>query len=263
MLSRENIIAVLSQSLADLPYIKAAWLTGSDAFERADEWSDIDLRAVPEVDAFDAVFTAVEEALKKVSEIELMYSKPADGSGHRQKFYRLKNASPHHFIDFVLFREEGLEPFLHPERNGRSLVLFDRAGIVATDPDNNQKLRPEFAARIKDIEFKFKMFGRVLVERSVARGHFTDAVFQYTHRILYPTIEVVRAVHSPLRQDLGPRYLVWDVPEDIRMEIENLHKIKDTDHILVLLEQAENLFARYIDIYKKKSSMPSLERGER
>jgi hypothetical protein len=62
------------------------------------------------------------------------------------------------------------------------------------------------------------MFGRMIVEKSVKRGHFTDAVFQYHHRVLLPTIEVIRAVYSLLRQDFGQRYFVWDLPDDIRLD---------------------------------------------
>jgi hypothetical protein len=219
MLARDEIIEVLFQALSDLKCVKAAWLAGSDAFNRADKWSDVDLRAVSSPDEFDAVFSAIENALKKISEIELMYVVPKSPTyAHRHRFYRLKNALPFNFVDFWCLQKEGLEEFLHPVRQGIGPVLFDREGIVESHRGSDQELLEGFSERIKDIEMKFQMFGRMIVEKSVKRGHFTDAVFQYHHRVLLPTIEVIRAVYSLLRQDFGQRYLVWDLPDDIRLD---------------------------------------------
>ena len=110
MLARDEIIEVLFQALSDLKCVKAAWLAGSDAFNRADKWSDVDLRAVSSPDEFDAVFSAIENALKKISEIELMYVVPKSPTyAHRHRFYRLKNALPFNFVDFWCFQKEGLE----------------------------------------------------------------------------------------------------------------------------------------------------------
>ena len=45
-ISRNEIIEILSQTLSTWEYVDAARLLGSDAFNRSDELSDIDIRAV-------------------------------------------------------------------------------------------------------------------------------------------------------------------------------------------------------------------------
>ena len=187
----------------------------------------------------------MEESLEAAAGLEAKHAEEPDhAQGHRHRFYWLKSASPFHFVDFWLCRSEGVELFLHPVRQG-VLPLFDREGILQSRTGDDGRLRAEFAAKITASEAKFWTFGRLMVEKSIRRGHFADAVFQYHQRILYPLIEAVRAVHAPLRQDFGPRYLAQDLPDEVRAQIEELFAVKDAGRILVLLDRAEELFAHY------------------
>jgi predicted nucleotidyltransferase len=60
---REQVIEVLRGALLPLPHVNAAWLGGSDAFGRAAELSDVDLRVDVDDGHVAAPFGAVEADL--------------------------------------------------------------------------------------------------------------------------------------------------------------------------------------------------------
>jgi hypothetical protein len=70
-LTRDTIVDACREALEGRPSVRAAFVAGSEAFGRADRWSDIDLNCVaPQAEA-DAIFTAVETALESLSPIAL------------------------------------------------------------------------------------------------------------------------------------------------------------------------------------------------
>jgi len=76
MLSRDTVIRVLIAALEPLDYVHALWEGGAVAFNRLDEWSDIDLYLVVDDEKVEEVFSAVEEALASLSPIKQKYEVP-------------------------------------------------------------------------------------------------------------------------------------------------------------------------------------------
>ena len=78
-LSRDKIVQTLVSVLEPLEYVHAFWEGGAAAFNRIDEWSDIDLYVVVDDDRVDAAFGVVEKTLKSLSPIKQKYSVPQTG----------------------------------------------------------------------------------------------------------------------------------------------------------------------------------------
>jgi hypothetical protein len=80
--------------LEPLNYIHSFWEGGAAAFNRIDEWSDIDLYLVVDDNKVDEAFFAVEKVLKSLSPIKQKYEvvHPLQ-SGVFQAFYKLEEAS--------------------------------------------------------------------------------------------------------------------------------------------------------------------------
>jgi len=63
MFSRDSIVRLLTEALRPLPYVHAFWEAGAAAFNRVDEWSDIDLYiVVDDAEAVSETFLVVEKA---------------------------------------------------------------------------------------------------------------------------------------------------------------------------------------------------------
>ena len=69
-LSRVAISQALTAELRPLPFAHAFWESGAAAFDRTDEWSDIDLYiVVDDAEAVPETFLAVEKTLTRLSPI--------------------------------------------------------------------------------------------------------------------------------------------------------------------------------------------------
>src|SRR5438093_8141170 len=72
-LTRDSIIRALTSELRPLPYVHAFWEAGAAAFNRVDEWSDIDLYIVVDDTAVPQTFEIVEKTLSGQSPIRLKH----------------------------------------------------------------------------------------------------------------------------------------------------------------------------------------------
>src|SRR5437867_11232178 len=89
-LTRDSIIRALTSELRSLPYVHAFWEAGAAAFNRVDEWSDIDLYIVVDDTAVPQTFEIVEKTLSGQSPIRLTHEVTwPDASGLHEKLYRL------------------------------------------------------------------------------------------------------------------------------------------------------------------------------
>ncbi len=73
-LTRDSIIRTLTAELQPLPSVHAFWEAGAAAFNRIDEWSDIDLYiVVDDAAAVSETFLIVEKTLTALSPIRLRH----------------------------------------------------------------------------------------------------------------------------------------------------------------------------------------------
>jgi predicted nucleotidyltransferase len=125
MLTREDILSVLERALKPIDQVYALWEAGAAAFDRIDQWSDIDLMVVVHDDYVAQTWEVIEGTLKDCSPIDLRFELPQPTwHGHSQVFYRLKDTSPFLFIDALVKRRvqeqrarERQNPMLQAERD--------------------------------------------------------------------------------------------------------------------------------------------------
>ena len=72
-LTRDIIVQTLADSLELLVYVHAFWEGGAAAFDRIDEWSDIDLYLVVDDKNVNEMFLTVEKILNSLSSIKQKY----------------------------------------------------------------------------------------------------------------------------------------------------------------------------------------------
>lgn len=222
-LSRQQIIAALTQALEPQPFIYAVWEGGSAAFDRVDEWSDLDIQVDVEDEQVLRVFELVEAALLAISPIEQKYEMPQPTwHGHHQTFYRLANASPFLVIDLAVIKHSNPNKFLERERHGEAIVLFDKANVVNPPPLDQESHRQRLYASLEQLVQRFEMFHN-LAEKEIYRQNAIEAVVFYQAFVLRPLVEVLRMKYQPNRFDYGPRYLKHDLPGDVFHKVEQLY----------------------------------------
>lgn len=222
MIARQQIIEALSSHLRGIPWIRAAWLGGSDATDRTDQWSDVDIALIAEDDRVEDAFGEVHEALERLSPADLVYRLPTPTwHGHEQEMIRLRDADPFAIVDLVVMKKTSANRFLEVERHGTAVVLFDHEGLVKPESldwaAHSEKLRK----RLLTLRSHFEL-GQMEVRKAALRGAAVEAAYLYQVLCIRPLVEVLRMRHCPERFDYGPRYLDRDLPEDVRVALTSL-----------------------------------------
>ncbi len=243
MLQREEITGALRNALLSEDAALALCEGGAAAFNRADEWSDIDLNCIVRDDGVQQAFNAVEKTLSQLSAIETVYVIPQPTwHGHAQKFYKLVDTSPFLLIDMTVVKQSAPNKFLEPEIHGNAVVHFDKAGIVDSVERPN---RTDFAAmlwkRVEALRTTFPLF-QCLTAKEVHRGNAVEALAFYHAFTLAPLVELLRIRHAPFHYNFRARYLYYDLPSDIVVRVEDLYFVSGIDDLAHKHERAGQWF---------------------
>ncbi|MCA9291255.1 MAG: nucleotidyltransferase domain-containing protein, partial [Phycisphaerales bacterium] len=226
---RDTLLDLLCPALDGAPWVRAAWLGGSDATGRVDSHSDLDLVLVVEDDRIEDAFDLVVDALETCSPIDRRTRFPLPTfHGHDQAIYRLRDAPATLLVDLVVQRRSATGRLLEPERHGDAVVLLDRDGHVDPPALDHAALDATLDARRADLIARFDLF-QTLVTRAIDRRHRAEAAQRYVAFTLAPLVELLRHEHCPQRHDFGLRYLDRDLPPRTRDLVERLALPGDLD----------------------------------
>jgi hypothetical protein len=244
--TRQTILTALREALEPLDYIHAMWEGGAAAFNRIDEWSDIDLQ----VDADDGrvadVVEVVERALLSLAPIALKYDFPQPTwHGHWQTFYHLSNTNPFLLLDFVVIKHSNQLKFLQPEIHGNVRVHFDKSQVVRTPPLDREAFVAKIKARLETLRVTFPLF-QTLILKELNRHNDIEALSFYHGFTLRPLVEVLRMKYNPIHYDFYSRYLYYELPIDVVRKLEPLFFVADRDDLRCKRDDAERLFTETI-----------------
>lgn len=237
---RADLIHALRVSLESQPAVRAAWEGGSAAFDRQDEWSDVDAVAVVNDEAVDAVFAQVESDLAALSPIELRFD-PPPVPGYAQRFYRLRDLGEFHIVDLVLLRRSDPLLFREVELHGRGLTWFDRDRVLVDRHLDAAADAAAAGARVRPLRAQFEMMQH-LVRKDLRRGRHVDALAFYQAWTLRPLVEALRLLHAPHTRIFGLRYLGRDLPADVVRRVERLAFVADAAALAAAQDEAVGWF---------------------
>jgi hypothetical protein len=253
--SRTEILAALQQALEPLDYSLALWEAGAAAFNRVDQWSDIDLQIVVSDDRVTDAIAYAEQALTALSPIITRFEVPQPTwHGHWQAFYQLRDASEYHLIDFCIMKESSSDKFLQPEIHGRANVLFDKQNIVQTTPLDPGAFAQNLQHRLDAVRAGFFM-SKSFVEKELLRQHPLDAYTYYMGLTLRPLIEVLRMRYKPSHYNFCTRYLYAELPAEIVAQIEPLFFAASPNELRAKRDQAELLFYETVNALDLSASI--------
>jgi hypothetical protein len=263
MISRSQIIAALVEALEPRQDALAFWEGGAAAFNRVDEYSDIDLQVAVSDDSVEATIACVEQTLQSLSPIITRFELPQPTwHGHWQAFYQLRDASVYHLVDFCIMKESSPEKFLQPEIHGQANVLFDKKDIVHTTPLDTTALAANLQHRLDALQAGFFM-SKSFVEKELLRQHNLDSYTYYLGLTLRPLVEVLRMRYKPSHYNFGTRYLYAELPPEVVAQLEPLFFVASPAELPIKRDQAERLFhetVAAIDLAASISADPAFQK---
>jgi hypothetical protein len=245
-LNRAEIIQALVYALKPLEYVHAFWEGGAAAFNRIDEWSDIDVNIVVEDNKVEEGFAVIEKALKSLSPIKQKreIAHPSE-SGISQVFYRLQDASEYLLIDLAIFNLSSPEKFLEPETHGKSVFYFNKSDKIKIPTLNKNELIKKLQKRLVDLRARFDMFN-VFVQKEMNRANHVEAVDLYHRITLASLIEALRIRHNPVHHEFRTRYIHYELPSETLQKLERLHFVKNEEDLQEKYDDATKWFGEAI-----------------
>ena len=247
-LTRDSIIRALTSELQPLPSVHAFWEAGAAAFNRIDEWSDIDLYIVVEdAVAVSEAFIIVEKTLTALSPIQIKHEvswPPA--SGVFQKFYRLEGTSEFLLVDLAVMTLSAPDKFLGPQIHGDAVFLFNKKGSVRALPVDHEAFVRGLLERRRRLTERMELFGP-FVPKEVHRGNWLEALEFYRGVVLQSLVEALRMQYGPVHYDFRVRYVYRELPPNVLRRLERLAFVKDPDELAAKYPQALVWFREAIE----------------
>lgn len=241
-LTRREILAALVRTFEPLPFVYAMWEGGAAAWNRTDEWSDIDVQFDVDDAHADQVIPLLEQTLIALSPIELRF--PVTQSVfqlHAQVFYRLRDTSPFLLIDAAVIKHSSAAKFLEPEIHGNAVVHFDKANVTRTAGVDASGWKKQLAARVESLRTTFRLF-QVLTLKELNRHNSLEAFSFYQAYTIRPLAELLRIRYSPYHYNFHTRYIHYELPRDVIGRLESLVFVSSAEDIRAKREQAEQWF---------------------
>ncbi len=241
-IGRDDILNMLHMALEPLEYVQAMWEGGAAAFDRVDEWSDLDVQAVVEDDRVAEVFAAAEQALTRLSPIDLKYELPQPTwHGHAQTLYRFSRASEFLLLDFAVMKLSNPNRFLEPPLHGRRRLVFDKTGVATPPAFDHAAHLTQIEARLKALRVTFPLF-QMLTLKELNRRNDLEALAFYHSFTLRPLVEVLRLQHCPARYNFHTRYIHYDLPPEVVQQLTPLFFVASGEALRAQHAAAEKLF---------------------
>jgi len=244
--TRDAVIKTLVEALRPLSYVHAFYESGAIAFNRLDEWSDLDLYVAVDDGKADDTFAAVEAALKLLSPIRQKFAIPQlPWPGVSQAFYKLGRASEYLLIDLAVIGLSGPEKFLAPEIHGKAVFYFNKSDRVKVPSVDKEELAKTLQQRLVRLRDRFAMFNN-FVQKELNRGNYLEALVLYYSMTLGSVVDVLRIKYSPFHHDFKTRYVQYELPKSTVKKLEQLYFVKDGEDLRVKYREATEWFNKLI-----------------
>lgn len=240
--TRDAILGALTTALQPLAFVDAMWEGGAAAFDRLDEWSDIDLYIVAGDDRVPDTFQAVEEALTRLSPIQLKYEPtwPPE-SGITQAFYRLERSSEYLLVDLAVLKRSAPDKFLEPELHGQAVFAFNKGDAVKLPHLDIDKFVAKLLERRDRLAARVDLFGPFLA-KEIQRGNRLGAFEVYQRILLDALIQVLRMRYHPAHYLFSVRYVPFELPTEVVRRIEALSYVRSMDDLPRMGRQVRDWF---------------------
>jgi len=243
--TRKKIIDVLNKELESNPNVKVAFLVGSDAQKKVDEYSDIDFDIVLDPESVEEIEKLVKSCLEKVSPIKTELRRMTT-KGALQVIYQLEMSR---FLRADVVFLPGIE---YMDMTGPEIkILFDKDAIIKHKEPQENELIEKIRKRIVGME-KYEELRQTSLERELNRGNYLESIEKYYGLILETLVEALRLQYCPAKSEYYLKHISRDLPKEVVKEIEDLYKVSSVDEIKEKNEKASELLKQTLEELKIK-----------
>lgn len=219
------------KALEPLDYIHAFWEGGAAAFNRIDEWSDIDIYLAIDENKVKKTFLAVEDALESLTRIKQKYNvKQTSWPGIYQAFYRLEGTTEYLIIDLAVLTINAPDKLLEPEIHGKAVFYFNKLGKIKLPPLNKKALVRKMRQKLEKLHARHHMFNN-FVQKEINRRNHIEAIYLYHRLTLDMLVDVLRIRYSPFHYDFKTRYIHYELPPKVVEKLKPLYFIEDENDL--------------------------------
>jgi predicted nucleotidyltransferase len=230
--TREAVVKTIVDFMKQLDYVHALYEGGAIAFDRIDEWSDIDLYIVVDDEKVNETFDAVEVALKSLAPIKHKYSVPKlPWPSVSQSFYRLEQTSEYLLIDLAVIKLSSPEKFLEPHIHGKVVFYINKSDEIKVPIMNKEELEENLAQKLAQLRDRFAVFN-INVQKEINRGNYLEALILYNSITLGSVVDALRIKYNPFHHDFKTRYVQYELPKQIVRELQRLYFVRDITDLI-------------------------------
>lgn len=250
-IGRNEILNKVISELKPLDYVNAMWQCGSKAFDRVDDWSDIDAAVDVDDDRVRDIFPIIDKAVAEILEVECTFECPQTmSSGGWQKVYKFKGLSEYLVLELCAVKHSATDKFIQREIHGDIKVLFDKKNVTEHVPMDKEMFAKRLETRIEKLEQLFTIY-QFLTKKELNRGNYVEAMGFFMGFSVAPLMELLRIEHNPYRHSFRHRYVYYDLPEDIAKRLERYYFVKDGDDLREKHEEVIAWFNETLERVKK------------
>ena len=226
-------------SLEPWALVLIVWDGGSAAFDRLDEFSDMDLYIMVKKGTTAMVLEQVETSLESLSPIQIKYMPTSlPWPGVSQVFYKLEGAPGYLLLDLALIEEGSPEQFLELEIHGKAKIYLTRENIRLPHADRLELIRL-LEAMVENLRIRFMLFSPFL-EREIRRGNLIDALEAYRRVFLDILVALLRIRYCPTHHDFGVTHIHYELPASVVQRLERLYLAKGLEDLRIKSEEVRS-----------------------
>jgi predicted nucleotidyltransferase len=260
-MTRQIVRNKLENHLVRCKSVLAMWEAGSAAFDRIDDYSDLDIGILSKKGSNEDVWLVVDRAFEELGGVTLRWNEPSPVfSGMDKRIFRPREAKQWFQVDIGLFPDTATELYNQPERHGRILVVFDHANRMAPPLWDEDANRRRMGEALHQNLMKWQAYYGWF-RKELARGRAVDAFVAHLYLTVIPLLTVLNMRYRPNRWDFGFRYLKEELPPDVVKIVERLCYMADPTVMETRFSEADQLLRATLDVLEEQGIRPIDSKG--
>lgn len=240
-MTREEGVHLLKPFLENLKEVVAVWEGGSQATNRIDDHSDLDLLIITTDDAVEKTLQETQEYLKKQVPLRHYIRAPEPTwHGFSQFFYIPEHASLFYF-DLSFTKVSQPDKFTDVERHGTAHLWFEKRPIYHPTHWGDEK-RNALHKRVFQTAVLYEPIFKIETLKACQRNLILDAKSMYFTYLMRALVPLINLQYRPNKADFGIRYLHVDLPQTTYQELVDLFAANLPDEISEKLQVATKWF---------------------
>lgn len=239
-MKREDIIKMLTELLKEDENVHALWLEGSDATDKVDVYSDIDMCAAINEDAIDTIFAKIQNHFT----IDSVHEN-RNGDSERQLVFHIANTEKYHVVDFnAYFYGVANTTFVKGDTIDVCKVLFDKRNVIQYRDYDPNECSGEREYWERESAYRFSQISRV--EKYCLRGLYPEAFIYYQKYVVEPLVFTLRSKYTPTKMWYYMVHISEHIPKEEVAKLNKVLQVAGVEDILTNLSFAEEWYKELV-----------------